>query len=43
MVQITPAPQVCGTKVHFVFFQTTTVSLDFGVPSKDVQGESSVC
>lgn len=42
MVQITPAPKVCGAKVQIVFVQSTTVNLDFGVPSKDVQDDSSV-
>lgn len=42
MVQITPAPKICGIKVH-VFVQSTTVSLDFGVPSKEVQDDCSVC
>lgn len=42
MVQITPAPKICRTKVRIVFVQSTTVSLDFGVPSKQVQDDSSV-
>lgn len=43
MVQITPALKICATKVHIVFVQSTKVSLDFGVPSKEVQDDSSVC
>lgn len=43
MVQITPAPKICGTKVLAVFIQSTTVSLDFGVSSSEVQDDSRVC
>lgn len=43
MVQVTAASKICGTKVRIVLIQSTTVSLDFGVSSKEVQDDSSVC